>query len=53
MVTLKDEKTDTYQYKNLTIHIKREYGKTKHLSDIITNLIMQDFIDNTRKLVVK
>ena len=36
----------TYQHKNLTIYIKREYGQTKKLSDIITSLILQKTADN-------
>ena len=43
---------NVYKYKNLTIHIKREYGKTKKLGEIITNLIIQNYVDNNLKLVV-
>ena len=53
MAALKDKNTGTYQYKNLTIHIKREYGTTKHLSDIINALILAKFVDSNPKLVVK
>ena len=48
MTTL-NEKTKTCQFKNITIHISREYGKTKQLRDIINALIIQNFRDNNIK----
>jgi len=49
VVDNKTNKTGLYTHKNLTVHIKREYGENRKLSDIITNLIMQDYFDNNRK----
>ena len=39
-----------YKHKNLTIRIKREYGKSKHLSDIIYSLILQEVKENNSKI---
>jgi len=46
------EKQAVYQHKNLTVHIKREYGEAKTIEEIITKIIMQN-IDSNPKLVVK
>ena len=40
----------TYQYKNLTVCIKREYGQNKKLSDILRVLIMQELSGHNSKI---
>ena len=40
----------TYQYKNITIHIKREYGQNKKLSDMIHTLIMRELSGHCSKI---
>ena len=44
---------NTYKHKNLTVYIKREYGKSKNFGDIINSLISQEFVDNNRPTMVK
>ena len=39
-----------YQWKNLTVHIKREYGQNKKLNDMINSLIMREISKNTSKI---
>jgi len=41
---------NTYQYKNLTIVIKHEYGQNKRLSDIINTLIIQEMSKNKSRV---
>ena len=43
--------TGTYQHKNLTVHIKREYGEVKKFEEIITKIILQNVDSNLKPMI--